>query len=59
MPRTILPVYGASNLPEPMAEGGRGLLMVAALSDRWGVARHVIGKSVWFELHLASAGGAA
>lgn len=35
-----------------LAEGGRGLAIVATLSDRWGVIPRVIGKSVWFEINL-------
>jgi len=31
------------------AEGGRGLMIVEALADRWGVSRDV-GARVWFEL---------
>jgi len=31
-------------------ESGRGLAMVSALSHRWGVIPHVIGKSVWSEI---------
>ncbi|MFD8967065.1 ATP-binding protein [Streptomyces sp. NPDC059568] len=38
-----------------LPECGRGLLMVGALADRWGVDRHAVGKSVWFELELAPA----
>jgi anti-sigma regulatory factor (Ser/Thr protein kinase) len=30
-------------------EGGRGLLLVAALSDRWGVRERALGKAVWCE----------
>ncbi|WP_329441567.1 ATP-binding protein [Streptomyces canus] len=30
-------------------EGGRGLLLVAALSDRWGVRERELGKAVWCE----------
>ena len=37
------------HLDEP---GGRGLLMVNAMADRWGVRRRRSGKSVWFELDL-------
>ncbi|MGW6597984.1 ATP-binding protein [Streptomyces sp. NPDC055036] len=37
------------------ATGGRGLQVVAALSDRWGVIPRVIGKSVWFEFRRNSA----
>ncbi|GAB1338007.1 ATP-binding protein [Streptomyces sp. E-15] len=31
------------------AEGGRGLLLVAALADKWGVAERDPGKVVWCE----------
>ncbi|MER5490299.1 ATP-binding protein [Streptomyces sp. LE64] len=30
--------------------GGRGLVLVESLSDRWGVRGHGFGKAVWFEL---------
>ncbi|MBP5937746.1 ATP-binding protein [Streptomyces acidiscabies] len=33
-------------------EGGRGLVLVAALSSRWGVRERVIGKVVWCEFPL-------
>ena len=47
MPRTVRPApAGAAAL-----EHGRGLRMVAALTDRWGVIPRVIGKSVWFEIN--------
>ncbi|WP_405985029.1 ATP-binding protein [Streptomyces sp. NBC_00872] len=60
MPQTVPPPgRGDGDVPERLAEGGRGLLMVGALADRWGVLRHVIGKSVWFELDLAFAAGAS
>jgi anti-sigma regulatory factor (Ser/Thr protein kinase) len=36
--------------PEPDAVGGRGLVLVARLSDRWGFEPHGAGKAVWFEL---------
>ena len=32
------------------AISGRGLALVEALSDRWGVETHSSGKRVWFEL---------
>ncbi|MFC5147155.1 ATP-binding protein [Streptomyces aureoversilis] len=35
---------------EKAATSGRGLLLVHALSDGWGVCAHGVGKSVWFEL---------
>jgi hypothetical protein len=46
-------------LPEPALEvnpentGGRGLLLIAEVADRWGVARHQRGKTVWFEVTAA------
>lgn len=35
-------------------EHGRGLQLVTALSERWGVSEraHAIGKTVWFELPI-------
>jgi anti-sigma regulatory factor (Ser/Thr protein kinase) len=33
-------------------EGGRGLLLVAALSDKWGVRERELGKAVWCEFLL-------
>lgn len=35
---------------EGLQEGGRGLLLLDALADRWGVDHHSHGKTVWFEL---------
>ena len=35
------------------ARGGRGLHLVEALSNRWGVQDGRRGKQVWFELKLA------
>ncbi|MET7489570.1 ATP-binding protein [Streptomyces sp. NPDC005538] len=35
--------------PEDTDEGGRGLLLVAALSDKWGVGERELGKVVWAE----------
>ncbi|MFD7838328.1 ATP-binding protein [Streptomyces sp. NPDC059761] len=32
------------------AEGGRGLLLVASLAERWGVGPRRPGKVVWCEL---------
>ncbi|MFN8028655.1 MAG: ATP-binding protein [Acidimicrobiia bacterium] len=34
----------------PRETGGRGLLIVAAAADRWGVRREAGGKIVWFEI---------
>ncbi|MEU7009801.1 ATP-binding protein [Streptomyces sp. NPDC046332] len=33
----------------PLAEGGRGLTLVEAVTDRWGVETTADGKTVWFE----------
>ncbi|MFH8223764.1 ATP-binding protein [Streptomyces sp. NPDC018057] len=35
--------------PPDAAEGGRGLLLVSALSDKWGVGERNPGKVVWAE----------
>lgn len=44
-----LPVPGAGG--DPTADGGCGLLLVDAVTDRWGVTPHAggSGKTVWFE----------
>lgn len=36
------------------ATGGRGLVLVDALSDAWGVNPNVIGKTVWVEKKLGT-----
>jgi anti-sigma regulatory factor (Ser/Thr protein kinase) len=36
--------------------GGRGLLLVSQLADRWGFEGHSRGKTVWFELNPATHG---
>ncbi|MFD0143077.1 MULTISPECIES: ATP-binding protein [unclassified Streptomyces] len=41
------PLYAKA--AEPLAEGGRGLALVEAVTDRWGVEPSPYGKSVWFE----------
>ncbi|MFI5986108.1 ATP-binding protein [Streptomyces sp. NPDC051555] len=35
--------------PAPLGEGGRGLLLVEAVTDRWGTYGTPTGKTVWFE----------
>jgi anti-sigma regulatory factor (Ser/Thr protein kinase) len=35
---------------DPMACGGRGMVLVDALASAWGVNRNGRGKTVWFEL---------
>ncbi|MEU8472849.1 ATP-binding protein [Streptomyces sp. NPDC029006] len=37
---------------DPEAEGGRGLLLVAALADKWGVGERHPGKIVWCEFEV-------
>lgn len=34
----------------PLDTSGRGLNIVAALSDRWGVSEHASGSMVWFDV---------
>jgi anti-sigma regulatory factor (Ser/Thr protein kinase) len=53
MPRTVR----RSPAGEAPDESGRGLRVVAALTDRWGVIPRVIGKSVWFEIRLVPGPG--
>ncbi|MFF5259977.1 ATP-binding protein [Actinomadura viridis] len=38
---------------EPCAEGGRGMMIVDALSTRWGVTSAPPGATVWFECPTA------
>ncbi|MGM0347287.1 ATP-binding protein [Streptomyces sp. Adlamb9] len=45
-------------LPErrvPSGESGRGLILVEALADKWGVAPRQPGKTVWAEVRLSPA----
>ncbi len=42
--RPVLQEFG------PDAEGGRGMALVAALADAWGVQERPGGKTVWFEV---------
>ena len=39
----------AADAPDPAAEGGRGLAMVAACTSRWGYADAYPGRTVWAE----------
>lgn len=45
----LLPVP-LDRLDDPEADGGRGLALVATLSDDWGVHRDAQSKSIWFTL---------
>ncbi|UQI49462.1 ATP-binding protein [Streptomyces sp. HU2014] len=41
---------GPEGATDKAATSGRGLLLVHALADGWGVRPHGVGKAVWFEL---------
>jgi anti-sigma regulatory factor (Ser/Thr protein kinase) len=41
--------------PDPWRVGGRGLVLVDTLANRWGVDRQPDGKTVWFELTAGAA----
>ncbi|MEU9761558.1 ATP-binding protein [Streptomyces sp. NPDC047987] len=49
----VCPVGAA---PAPDTEGGRGLLLVAALADKWGVGERNPGKVVWCEFAVRRCG---
>ena len=36
----------------PDLEDGRGMVIIEALADGWGVRRHLLGKTVWFEIRV-------
>jgi anti-sigma regulatory factor (Ser/Thr protein kinase) len=36
--------------PEPLEPSGRGLVIVGAMADDWGVTERRVGKTVWFSL---------
>lgn len=40
---------GRPSVREPYGESGRGLMLVAALADKWGVGERDPGKIVWCE----------
>ncbi|MGV9567015.1 ATP-binding protein [Streptomyces sp. NPDC003480] len=48
---------GEPRIPEQADEGGRGLPLVAALADKWGVDERDPGKVVWCEFATAPPGG--
>jgi anti-sigma regulatory factor (Ser/Thr protein kinase) len=56
---TVSVADGSAVIPEvhardAEADGGRGLLLIEALSDAWGVEDHHGGKRVWVRLHESS-----
>ncbi|MCW2606109.1 MAG: ATP-binding region ATPase domain protein [Frankiales bacterium] len=48
------PLTPSFNMLDPNAVTGRGLLLVASVSDRWGLEPGRSGKTVWFEIDLRS-----
>ncbi|MEU6350253.1 ATP-binding protein [Streptomyces sp. NPDC047072] len=48
---------GVPHIVDRADEGGRGLLLVAALSDKWGVRERELGKAVWCEFGSGLVGG--
>jgi anti-sigma regulatory factor (Ser/Thr protein kinase) len=34
------------------AEHGRGMMIVSALASDWGIHRHLLGKTVWFDVRV-------
>lgn len=36
----------------PDVEHGRGMMIVAALASDWGIHRHLLGKTVWFDVRV-------
>ncbi|MCQ0022194.1 ATP-binding protein [Streptomyces somaliensis DSM 40738] len=57
-PRPPEPAPGPAPEPAVDAEGGRGLLLVAAVADRWGVTERVgPGKTVWAECAVRAVPG--
>ncbi|MFJ4190431.1 ATP-binding protein [Kitasatospora sp. NPDC089509] len=49
------PVLPSLQPVDLLAESGRGLHLVAALTARWGVDRQERGKTIWFECELDGA----
>ncbi|OEJ40288.1 ATPase [Streptomyces agglomeratus] len=47
---------GLPRVREPDGESGRGLLLVAALADKWGVGEREPGKIVWCEFAVVEGG---
>ncbi len=45
-----MPPRAVQGLPSPDATGGRGLLLVEQISDRWGYEPHERGKTIWCDL---------
>ncbi|MFB7499420.1 ATP-binding protein [Streptomyces sp. NPDC056161] len=48
------PVLPQPALPDLYSEGGRGLFLVAVLTDRYGVEPTAVGKRCWAEIAVSS-----
>ncbi len=48
--RDASPISPSFSMLDPTAVTGRGLMLISAASDRWGVEPEAGGKQVWFEL---------
>jgi anti-sigma regulatory factor (Ser/Thr protein kinase) len=44
------PTLPEARNPDPLSPGGRGIMLVELLAERWGVNHNERGKTVWFEL---------
>jgi hypothetical protein len=42
--------------PDPLADHGRGILLIAALATKWGIDVRGDGKTVWFEIDAGADG---
>lgn len=52
------PRAGAPATAGELVECGRGLTLVAAFADEWGVRERVVGKTVWARVLVSPSGGA-
>jgi anti-sigma regulatory factor (Ser/Thr protein kinase) len=48
---------GRARPRDPESEEGRGMMIITALADNWGVQRHLRGKTIWFEVHAPARAG--
>ncbi|MFE3167941.1 ATP-binding protein [Streptomyces sp. NPDC059224] len=48
----VCPVLPRTGLPDPYSESGRGLFLVAVLTDRYGAEPTEVGKRCWAEIDV-------
>jgi anti-sigma regulatory factor (Ser/Thr protein kinase) len=53
------PAPAVARRPGPNDEGGRGLALVEAVTDRWGQERKARGKTVWFAVGVPNSSALA